>query len=375
MQVGIVGAGTIFADHVNAYRALGVPVVAVADIDRGRAEEAAARFVVPHALGDWAELVNRDDIQIVDVCTPPETHSAVVLAALRTGKHVVCEKPLAPTLAELDEIVRAAGAAPGKLAVVHQLRFDPIYQRLKWCVDRGYLGKLCFVRQVLYDAPPPPLVEKGVWGQWRMAGGGVVMTKGVHLMDLLLWMMGDARRVQAMTGTYLYPIESEDHAVINIEFASGALGSVILSGHDYGHRQEMELVGDAGRAGLGDVRLKDAAAQQRLEAEMNALWPRPGRLQRKWMKFKRKWDALAVRFGAKKQPPPPNPHTAFLGSFLEAARGHSPVPATARDARKAVELCTAVYTAALTRTTIELPLDPSARFYGGVCKDDYAAAR
>jgi predicted dehydrogenase len=371
MQVGIVGAGTIFTSHANAYKALGVRVGAVVDVDRGRAEKAAADFGVPHALTDWAELLKRDEVQIVDVCTPPQTHGEVVVAALRAGKHVVCEKPLAPTLAELDEIVQAADEAPGKFAVVHQLRFDPAYRRLKWLVDNGRLGKLCLARQLRFDSPPAPLVERGVWGGWQTAGGGVVMTKAVHQIDLLLWLMGDARRVQALMGTYLLPIESEDHALVNVEFASGALGSVVVSGHDYGYREEMELVGDRGRASLVDVRLADPEAQRRLEAEMSGLWPRPrpGRL-------KRKWDALAVHLGWKKPPSKPEePHTAFLRAFLEAARGRGEPPTTAREARKAVELCTAIYTAALTHETVKLPLDHSARFYRGVQKDDYAAAR
>src|SRR6516162_6067048 len=112
MQVGIVGAGTIFAAHANAYKALGVPVGAVVDVDRGRAEKAAAAFGVPRVLTDWAELLKSDEVQIVDICIPPQFHREVVLAALRAGKHVVCEKPITPTLGEMDEILRRPTRPP-----------------------------------------------------------------------------------------------------------------------------------------------------------------------------------------------------------------------------------------------------------------------
>jgi predicted dehydrogenase len=370
MQVGIVGAGTIFASHANAYKAIGVPIGAVIDVDRGRAEKAAAAFGVPRVHADWAELLKSDEVQIIDVCTPPQFHREVVLAALRAGKHVVCEKPLTPTLGEMDEIIQAADGARGKLTVVHQQRFQPPYQRLKWLVDHGHLGKLCLARQIRYDAPIPELVARGVWGDWRLAGGGVVMTKAIHQLDLLLWMMGDARRVQATMGTHLHPIESEDHALINIEFAGGALGSLVVSGHPYAFREEMDLIGDRGMASLTTVRLKDRAAQQRLDAEMDALWPQPGR-------FQRKWQALTRRLGVAKPVEQDWTvfHKHFLRGFVEAIRGRGEVPVTAREARKAIELCTAIYTAALTGETVELPLDPSARFYGGIHKDDYAIAR
>jgi predicted dehydrogenase len=368
MRAGIVGTGTIFAAHATAYQALGVPVVAVADIARGRAEQAAAVFGVPHVLTDWEKLLGTDGVQIVSVCTPPQTHRDVVLAALRAGKHVVCEKPLTLTLGETEEIVRAAGEAPGKVTVVHQLRFQPEYRRLKWLVEKGHLGRLCLARQLRYDPPPAALLEKGVWGSWRLAGGGVVMTKAIHQVDLLLWLMGEARRVQAAMGTYLHPIESEDHAVVNVEFRSGALGSLVVSGQTYGYREEMDLVGDRGRASLEEVYLKDPEARRRLDAELGALWPQPGR-------WRRKWNALAARLGWEKPQRPYASHTEFLRAFLGAVRGEGEVPVTVHEGRRAVELCTAIYTAALTHQTVELPLGPDSRYFRGISKDDYAAAR
>jgi UDP-N-acetyl-2-amino-2-deoxyglucuronate dehydrogenase len=371
MQVGIVGVGSIFPMHAEAYRAIGVPIACVADVDRARAEREAARFGVARAVADWAELLKRNDVSIIDVCTPPATHRDIVLAALAAGKHVVCEKPLAQNLAEADEIVEAADAASGRLTVVHQARCRDDYRRLKWLVDNKWLGRVCMAHQVRFDAPPPMLVAKGAWGGWQYAGGGVVMTKAIHQLDQLLWLLGDAQRVQAMMGTYLHPIESEDHASISIQFKNGALASVCISGDDsLGYREELDLVGDQGSASLRHVQLRDASAQARLHMELDTHFPdAPSR----GAVVRRKLARVGARLGLMAPVPARlSEHAKLLRQFVDAVKGHAPIPVTVHEARQAVELCTAVYTAALTGEAVELPLGPSARFYGGIRTDDYA---
>jgi predicted dehydrogenase len=370
MRIGIVGAGGIFDAHAKAYAELGVPIGAVVDIDRARAEAAAKQYNISLAATDWRELIDRADIDVIDVCTPPKFHGLPAVAALKAGKHVICEKPLAASLAECDRIVEAAVASAGKLGVVHQLRYHPGYRRLKRLLDGGYLGRVCFVRQALFSPPLRHLVEKGLWGDWELTGGGVLMTKAIHQLDLLLWLFGDVRRVSAMMGTFLFPIQSEDHAVVTIEFASGALASLCVSGYPYGLKEELEVVGSKGTASFPwEFRLTDGAAQARARAELDAIFPAP----KGWH---RKLNELAVRLRLKRWAPETQvDHRPFLDAFLRAVKGGGPVPVDARDARKAVELCTAIYTAALTREMVELPLDASCRFYEGVRKDDYACTR
>jgi predicted dehydrogenase len=369
MRVGIVGAGSIFDLHAQAYQALGVPIEAVADLDLERATAKSVQFGVPCATQDWRAVVARPGIDLIDVCTPPQFHTPVVLAALEAGKHVVCEKPLATNLAEVDRIVQAAMAARVQVTVVHQLRFNPLYQRLKWLVEQGHLGPTCFARLLRYDPPPTHLVKQGVWGNWQLTGGGVLMTKLIHQLDLLLWLVGGVRRVQALMGTYLFPIESEDHIAVNMELASGALASVCASSYPYGYREELDLVGDKGTAGVPwNLHFRAGAASVQVLSEMDRLFP----IGAPW---KRKLQEL---FGSRSFvswfQPKVNYHQLFLRGFLDAVEGRGPLPVTLQEARRAVELCTAIYTAALTGETVELPLDASATFYEGVSKNDYAAA-
>ena len=190
LKSAIVGTGTIFERHRQAYVDSGVEVFGVADIDLSRAQSAASKNNISLAVSDWKELIARDNIDIIDICTPPKFHAEIAIAALDAGKHVICEKPLAPNLAACDEIVEAAKRSTGLLTVCHQFRGTVEAQRLKWLMDVGHLGKAYLARVRRYDAPPMNLVRQNRWGNWIDDGGGVLMTKAIHQLDLLtlaLW--------------------------------------------------------------------------------------------------------------------------------------------------------------------------------------------
>jgi predicted dehydrogenase len=172
-----------------------------------------------------------------------------------------------------------------------------------------------------------------------------------------------------MMGTYLFPIESEDEAIVNIELASGALVSLCISGCPYGNKEHFDLIGERGAAGFPwHMRLRDASAQQRIEAELDKRFALPS-------PWKHKLDAfLSRQRWTRRLPPEVKYHEWFLGPFLDAIQGRGSNPVSALEARKAVELCTAIYTAALTGEPADLPLDSTTRFYRGVPKDDYVVA-
>ncbi len=378
MQVAVIGAGTIFEDHVRACRELGVPIAGVADVDAERAARAAAAHDIPFHTAEWRDLLDKTDAAAVSICTPPRCHRDMVLEALRAGRHVICEKPLALSLAEVDEIVRAAEEASGKLTVVHQLRYKPALMRLKWLADGNHLGPIRFARCLRYDPPPTHLVNRGVWGAWDLAGGGVLLTKAIHQVDLLCWLLGRPRRVEAMMGTFLYPIESEDHVTANIEFESGALASLCVSANPHGFVEQLDLVGERGAAGI-PWKLSLAARDRMPEIihKLEHRWPlgdlpwRPG--------WQARLGRLAVRLKRRVGLLPPwrdeGGHTPLFREFLAAVQGNAPIPVTAAESRVSFELCAAIYTSAICGSPVELPLDGSSRFYRGITRDDYHAAK
>lgn len=383
LKSAIVGTGTIFERHRQAYVDAGVEVFAVADIDLNRAQTAASKNNISLAVSDWKELVARSDIDIIDICTPPKFHAEIAIAALDAGKHVVCEKPLAPNLAACDEIVEAAKRSTGLLTVSHQFRGTVEARRLKWLMDVGHLGKACLARVRRYDAPPMNLVRQNRWGNWIDDGGGVLMTKAIHQLDLLLWLFGPVRRVQAMMDTLVYSIESEDHLVAILEFENGALASVSLSGCPHIFLAEIEIVGDQGMAGMPwNLRLKVNNAVGSLASELNRRFPfakekvfdkllknigrvggeRVGRLAYKVAKRLPVVKSHVTDRGASNK----HSHSPVIGQFIKAIGGQAEIPVTGVEARSAVELCTAIYISALTSESVKLPLENNSKFYGGI---------
>ncbi|MEA2530358.1 MAG: hypothetical protein QOG89_2002, partial [Thermomicrobiales bacterium] len=150
LRVGVIGAGTIaLSAHLPAIARLKgrVELVAIADVRAEVAEQAAARYGAEAAYGDYRQLLDRTDIDLVDICTPEFLHAEQTIAAAAAGKHVLCEKPMAATVAEADAMLDACRRAGVRLMIAHSRRFTPRYQRIRTAIDRGDVGEVRFVRE------------------------------------------------------------------------------------------------------------------------------------------------------------------------------------------------------------------------------------
>jgi predicted dehydrogenase len=228
LRVGIVGCGKIARSHLAALRAVaGVQVVAVADVDAGRARTFAAAHGVARVYLGADELL-ASGLDAVTICTPHGAHEDGVLAAARHRTHVLCEKPVALTVAQARRMTAATAAAGVRFGVLFQRRFWPAALGVRRAIDDGRLGTpICggvlarFNRDAEYYAEP--------WrGRRDTEGGGVLMTQAIHHVDLLQWFMGPARRVTGRCATLVHGglIEVEDTAAAVVEFASGAIATI-----------------------------------------------------------------------------------------------------------------------------------------------------
>ena len=228
MRVGIIGCGMIARNHVSGLRGVaGVEVVAVADVVADRARAFAVAHGVPHHYDDVDRML-ASGLDAVTVCTPHTAHEAGVLAAARYRTHVLCEKPVALTVAQARRMVDATAVAGVRFGVLFQRRFWPAAVRVRRAIDEGRLGTpVCggvlvrFNRDAGYYAEP--------WrGRRSTEGGGVLMTQAIHHVDLLQWFMGPARRVTGRCATLVHRgvIEVEDTAAAVVEFASGGIATI-----------------------------------------------------------------------------------------------------------------------------------------------------
>jgi predicted dehydrogenase len=348
LGLGVVGTGIIYERHARACveNPERVRLVAVADVDAERVEAARAAWDVPVACTGHGELIARDDVDIVVVSTPPFTHEQIVIDALEAGRYVLCEKPLAPTLAAADRILEVAERHPGRLSVVHQFRYLPEVQRTIALRDSGRLGELLFGR---FSRVAKFKERRAWWGAWDVAGGGAVMTQLIHELDLMCHIFGTPVQVSAMAGTLRMEIQSEDSCAAMVRFADGALVSV--TGTMVGHKgtHGFDVIGRDGSAhspwAFHDLD-KQAAAQT---------------------------SAAAVREHPDAgSDPETQAHSPYMTAVLDAIDAGAPLPVSAREGRDAVAVCAAIYASALTGGPISLPMDPTAPFYDGVTAEDYA---
>lgn len=229
LKVGIVGCGNIAQNHYGAYSAIpGVEVVAVSDVDKTRAEEFAAARGIPHAV-DSVEALTQLPLDAISVCTPHPTHEQVVITAAKARVNVLCEKPVAIDVASAERMVQAAREYGITLGTVFQRRFWDAAQRIRQAIDTDELGTPMLGHcQILLNRGADYYSSAEWRGTWAADGGGVLMTQGIHYIDLLQWFMGTPVEVSAKAGTFVHGdlIEVEDTAAAVITFESGAIATL-----------------------------------------------------------------------------------------------------------------------------------------------------
>jgi UDP-N-acetyl-2-amino-2-deoxyglucuronate dehydrogenase len=331
LRFAIAGTGTAARYHAQAIAATeGALLVAVSRADASRRADAEREFGVP-CEASFDDLVRRDDVDGVCVCSPSGPHGPQATAAARAGKHVLVEKPMALTLAEADEAIDAARTAGVVLGVALQRRTEPAYQALQAAIADGALGRAVLATVTVPYLRTPEYFAATPWrATWAIDGGGVLINQAIHLADLLLWMCGDVREVRASAATVARAIEAEDTLTASLQFESGALGSIVATtGAAPGFPHRLEIYGDRGGVQI------EADAVVRWEAD-----PR-----------RRPPDAAAradAGSGASPTGLSPDGHRRLLADFVDAVRtGREPL-VSGREGRRSLALVLAVYEAART---------------------------
>jgi predicted dehydrogenase len=288
LRVGVIGTGFGSLVQIPAFRAHPrVDVVGVAGGRPGKARSVADRFGLPYAFDDDETLI-RADLDLVCIATPPYLHHPETLKALAAERSVLCEKPMALSATEAEDMLRAAEGRRGTHLIDHELRFNPNRRKIKDLIDKGFIGR---PRHALVTSVG--LVRTMPWTWWSDAarGGGILGAVGSHLIDLLRYWLGEIQAVAGLTRTFTpsrplpdsdepRTVTSDDFAAFTLTFASGAIGAVMVSAaaaHARGPR--LEVWGDEGTLTLDEgERLWGAARGRDFEelTEPETLSPPPG---------------------------------------------------------------------------------------------------
>ncbi|HEY2174731.1 MAG TPA: Gfo/Idh/MocA family oxidoreductase [Mycobacteriales bacterium] len=202
LRVGVVGLGYAGRTHLTSYLPIpGVEVVALAGLEPDRLQALGAEHGVPHLHARWEDLVARDDLDAISVCSPTHLHAPITIAALESGRHVLCEKPLARTGAEGEQMVRAAAKAGRVLQIAFNHRERGDVHTLKQHIDDGGLGDIYYAKTRWVRRSGIPGL-----GSWftnkEMSGGGPMIDLGVHMLDLTLFLLGEPQVTSVSANTY-----------------------------------------------------------------------------------------------------------------------------------------------------------------------------
>lgn len=323
LTVGLLGAGLIAGVHAHACRASpGVRLVAVADPVPGKADRIADQYgakVVPDLEG-----ILDLGVDVVDVCTPPTVHAAATVTALEAGRHVICEKPVARTMAEARRVVAAADAAPGMLTIGHVSRFEPDHKTARDLVVAGEIGAVRMLRHSTTSSLPG-WTEAG-WLTDPATSGGVLVDQGVHSFDYARWVIGSpAVRVHAMTADS--GAGPSTYALATVRYDNGAIAHVECGwAHPpaRGFKLTTEIVGTQGRITWSYDHLMSGV-----------LYPRES--DPEW------WDAMGDRGFALE-----------LRTFFDAMRSGDPAPVPAHEAVESLRTALAARESARTGRTVDL---------------------
>ncbi|GAB4540540.1 MAG: Gfo/Idh/MocA family oxidoreductase [Anaerolineae bacterium] len=376
IRIGLVGYGFIGRVHTLAYQVLplmydpfpaeirlsGVCAASQASVQKGL-EQGGYQF----GTTDWRELVARDDIDVIDCCAPNFLHKDVLIEAMRAGKHVYCDKPLAMNLAEAREIVQVAQETGVQGQMTFNCRFSPAMMRARQLVEEGFLGRVFSLRAAYLHAG---YIDSQRPISWRLdaarSGGGALFDLGSHVLDLIRFLLGEYESVHALTETFIRerplpdksgsgPVEVDDLALMTVRMASGAVGTVEVSRLATGTNDELRL----------EIHGSEGALRFNL-MDPNWLYVYDAREPGDPLGGQRGFKAIET---VQRYPPPaalPGPkfsvgwlrfHIASQYDFLTRLIEGRPASPDFVDGLKVQEVMEAAYLSARDRSWVSLPLD------------------
>jgi predicted dehydrogenase len=347
LKVGVVGCG-IGRSHIEAYRTLPeqFEVAAICELDEERARQVATTYAIPHVTPDFRAVCEMDQLDVIDICTPPYLHVAQTVQALEAGRHVICEKPLAGSLAGADRVAEAERQSGRRVMPIFQYRFGHGLQKLKFLVEQGIAGRAYLTtvetawrRRAAYYAVP--------WrSRWATELGGPLVNLAIHGHDLVYYLLGPARSVFAHLTTLVNPIETEDCVAATLEMADGSLCTLSVT---TGSAREISRH----RFCFANLSAESNTAPYRNSSD---LWTFTGDSPEIDAQIQEALTAFV---------PLPESFAGQFARFHRALESGVELPVTVSDARASLELITAIYHAARTRESVRLPIHDAHPLYEG----------
>lgn len=339
IKIAVVGCGRISRKHFESIEQYkdDLELVAVCDNNKKRLDAASDTYRVP-GYQSLAQLLEKEQTDLVVLCTPSGLHPEQTIAIANAGIHVMSEKPMATRWADGLNMVKVCDEANVRLFIVKQNRRNTTLQLLKRAITEKRFGKIHMVHLNVFWTRPQEYYDRDRWcGTWEL-DGGAFMNQASHYVDLMEWLIGPVADVQCMTSTHRN-IEVEDTGVMNVRWRNGALGSMAVTMCTYPHNLEgsITILGEQGTVRIGGVAVNDIqewsfSEQKHYDQQIATA----------------NYETTSVYgFG----------HPLYYKNVIETLRGEAEPETDGREGLKSLELLIAAYLSARDGKTISLPLE------------------
>lgn len=345
IRLGIVGLGTMGAQHARTLlegNVPGISLAAVSDVN----PEAGKRFPQARCFATGAEMFRSGAVDAVLIATPHFAHVSEGIAALEAGLHVLVEKPLAVHKADCERLLAAHRGAGQVFAEMFNQRTDPVFAKLRELVVGGELGAVRRAQWTVTDwFRPAAYYKSGGWrATWKGEGGGVLLNQCPHNLDLWQWIFGQPNRVRAFAsfGRY-HDIEVEDDVTAYFEYDGGLTGTFIASTGEAPGTNRLEVAAESGRVVLEGGKItftRNETPMSEFSRTTPAAFDKP-----KTQEIEIPIEGTATG------------HAGILANFAEAILDGAPLLAPASDGVRSVELANAMLLSSHLGETITLPMD------------------
>jgi len=340
LKIAVVGSG-IGAAHIQGFHELPdlFEVKVLCDVNAERATPVAEKYGIRKVVATFDEVCRRPDIDIIDICTPPSLHLEQIKSVLKSGKHVICEKPLVGSLAALDAIARLAKKSGRQVMPIFQYRFGNGLQRLKYLVDRKLTGE-AFAFSVDVAWWRSGEYYNNPWrGKRATELGGALLSQAIHAVDMILYILGPVKSVFGRTTTRVNRIEVEDCAAMSIEMADGSLGTLSVT------------LGSAAEISRHRFTFRNLTAESNTQPYANSREP--------WtFSFSAESAETRITEALKQFEPLPEGYAGQFYRFHQALRDGTELPVTLADARATLEMIAGAYYSSEASEPVSLPIGP-----------------
>ncbi len=339
VRLGLIGCGRISKNHLDAVTQIPeAEFVALADIVPEKAQAAAASYGIKSVYTDYLEMLEKEQLDAVSICTPSGLHPQMGIDVARHKVNVITEKPMAINVAAADQLIGACDKAKVKLFVVKQNRLNSTMQLLKKALDKDRFGKIYIAQSNVFWQRPQAYYDAEKWrGTWEF-DGGAFMNQASHYVDAMYWLLGNVDSVMAYTGTMARHIEAEDTGCAILHFRSGIIATLNVTMLTFPKNFEgsITIIGEKGTVKLGGV------AVNKIE---------------KW-EFDDYDDDDRIAQDANYQPPNVYGfgHNPYYRNVIDVLLNNGHPSTDGRDGRKSVEIIQAIYRSAKEGKRVSLPL-------------------